>query len=81
MSQGIYTLINVLVCFLLDMNFFSFSLLIIASRQLKSVALDLVKESFGDTLYGKAQDCIKALREEVIKVQEEEMCSFTNQYC
>ncbi len=35
---------------------------------MKSVALDLVKESFGDSLYGKALDCIKALREEALKV-------------
>jgi len=39
------------------------------SRQLKSVILDLVKESFGDTLYNKALDCVKTLRGEVIKVQ------------
>ena len=33
------------------------------------MALDLVKESFGDSLYNKALDCVKALREEAIKVR------------
>ena len=40
-----------------------------ASRELHLVALELVKESFGDNLYSKAMDCIKALRGECIKVR------------
>ena len=47
--------------------YFSFSY-ILACRQLQGVILDLVKESFGDTLYGKAMECVKAFREEAIKV-------------
>lgn len=39
-----------------------------ASQQLQAVALDLVKESFGNTLFGKAMDCVMALREQTIKV-------------
>lgn len=35
---------------------------------LQEVAVKLVKESFGDTYYGKAMDCIQALRSEAIKV-------------
>lgn len=45
-----------------------FCAITVASKQLKNVALDLVKESFGDSHYEKALDCIKALREEAIKV-------------
>ncbi len=32
--------------------------------------MDLVKESFGDSLYGKAMECVKSLREEAIKVRQ-----------
>lgn len=44
-----------------------------ASKQLQQVVLKLVKESFGDTYYGKAMDCVKALREEAVRHSETEM--------
>ena len=44
------------------------TILCVASKQLQVVALDLVKESFGDSHYNKAVDCIKALRQETITV-------------
>ena len=31
--------------------------------------MKLVKESFGDTYYSKAMDCVKVLREEAIRVR------------
>ena len=31
----------------------------------------MVKESFGDTYYSKAMDCVKVLREEAIQVRKE----------
>ena len=43
-----------------------------ASKQLQQVIVKLVKESFGDTYYGKAMDCVKALREEAIRVSARE---------
>ena len=39
-----------------------------ACRQLQQVVMKLVKESFGDTYYDKALDCLLSLREEGIKV-------------
>ena len=39
-----------------------------ACRQLQQVVMKLVKESFGDTYYDKALDCLRSLREEGIKV-------------
>ena len=35
---------------------------------MQEVTLRLVKESFGDTYYDKALDCVKALRSEAITV-------------
>ncbi len=35
---------------------------------LQEVALKLVKESFGDTYYDKAVECVQALRTEAIRV-------------
>ncbi|XP_064382719.1 X-ray repair cross-complementing protein 5-like [Halichondria panicea] len=46
------------------------SLLSAACKMLQEVAVKLVKESFGDTYYGKAMDCIQALRSEAIKQSE-----------
>ena len=43
-------------------------LVLAASKQLSKVAVQLVKESFGDLLYEKAMGCVKALREETVKV-------------
>ena len=40
----------------------------VASKQLQEVTLRLVKESFGDTYYDKALDCVKALRSEAVTV-------------
>ena len=40
----------------------------IATKQLQTIVMKLVKESFGDTHYAKALECIKVLREEAIKV-------------
>ena len=39
-----------------------------ASKQMQEVTLRLVKESFGETYYDKALDCVKALRSEAITV-------------
>ena len=44
-----------------------------ASKQLQQVVVKLVKESFGDTYYGKAMDCVKALREEAVRVSAREV--------
>lgn len=40
----------------------------IASKQLQTIVMKLVKESFGDTHYAKALECVKVLREEAINV-------------
>ena len=39
-----------------------------ASKQMQEVTLRLVKESFGEMYYGKALDCVKALRSEAVSV-------------
>ncbi len=39
-----------------------------ASKQMQEVTLRLVKESFGETYYDKALDCVKALRSEAVTV-------------
>ena len=39
-----------------------------ASKQLSKVAVQLVKESFGELLYEKAMGCVKALREKAVEV-------------
>ena len=39
-----------------------------ATKQLQTIVMNLVKESFGDSHYAKALECVKALREEAIKV-------------
>ena len=44
------------------------SLYPLASKQMQEVTLKLVKESFGDTYYNKALDCVKALRSEAVRV-------------
>lgn len=44
-----------------------------ACRQLHTITVDLVKDSFGDTLYSKAMECVAALREEAIKKSEPEV--------
>ena len=40
-----------------------------ASRQMRSVILRIIKESFGDSMYDKAIDCLQLLRNEVLKVE------------
>ena len=42
---------------------------------MQEVTLRLVKESFGETYYDKALDCVKALRSEAVSV------SWMYQYC
>ena len=46
-----------------------FSLVLAASKQLSKVAVQLVKESFGELLYEKAMGCVKALREKAVEVR------------
>ena len=46
----------------------SFFILPAASKQMQEVTLRLVKESFGETYYDKALDCVKALRSEAVTV-------------
>ena len=43
-------------------------LLFTASRQMQKRVEQLVTDSFGPQFYGKALDCLKALREQSIKV-------------
>lgn len=43
-------------------------LLYTASRQMQKRVEQLVTDSFGPQFYGKALDCLKALREQSIKV-------------
>ena len=58
----------------------------VASKQLSKVALQLVKESFGELLYEKAMACVKALREEAVKVSDPTVMIrgvvfFSNMHC
>lgn len=39
-----------------------------AVKMLQEVAMKLVKESFGDTYYDKAMECVQALRAEAVRV-------------
>ena len=41
---------------------------VIACKMLQKVLLDVIVNSFGSQSYGKAMDCLKALRKESIKV-------------
>ena len=41
----------------------------LACEQMKKRILQLVTDSFGTQFYGKAMDCLKALREQCIKVK------------
>lgn len=43
-------------------------LLLTASRQMQKRVEQLVTDSFGPQFYGKALDCLKALRQQSIKV-------------
>lgn len=50
-------------------HFICFYLKLTAAKQMRERIVQLVLDSFGDQFYGKALDCVKALRVEAIKVE------------
>jgi hypothetical protein len=64
----LYRLTQTLHAHIIAMHGHHSILLPAASKQMQEVTLRLVKESFGETYYDKALDCVKALRSEAVMV-------------